>query len=112
VAQYDLLVKDACSGMNSLTGLFAVSLLYIYLLRGSSLRYSLALTAFVAPIAVLGNVLRVMLLVLLTDFFGDAVAQGFIHELAGVFLFAVDLLLVFGVDSVLARTLPASWRMR
>ena len=40
VAQYQLLVEDACSGMNSLIGLTAISLFYIYLLRGSSIRYA------------------------------------------------------------------------
>lgn len=110
VAQYSLLVKDACSGMNSLTGLFAISLLYIYLLRGSSFRYSVLLTLFVAPIAVVSNIVRVSVLVLITYYLGDAAAQGFTHEMAGIFLFAVALVLVFGVDSVLIRIAPKSWR--
>lgn len=110
VAQYSLLVKDACSGMNSLTGLFAISLLYIYLLRGSSFRYSVLLTLFVAPIAVISNIVRVSVLVLITYYLGDAAAQGFTHEMAGIFLFAVALVLVFGVDSVLIRVAPKSWR--
>jgi exosortase B len=110
VAQYQLLVEDACSGMNSLVGLTAISLFYIYLLRGSSVRYSVILTAFVIPIAVLGNILRVMTLILLTYFFGDEVAQGFLHGVAGLFLFAIDLLLVFGVDVLLMRFLPKMWR--
>ena len=110
VAQYQLLVEDACSGMNSLIGLVAISLFYIYLLRGSSVRYSLLLTAFVIPIAVVGNILRIMTLILLTYFYGDEVAQGFLHYTAGMFLFAIDLLLVFALDSLLARVLPKSWR--
>ena len=111
VAQYQLLVEDACSGMNSIIGLFAISLLYIYLLRGSSVRYSLLLTVFVLPIAVIGNILRIMVLILLTYFYGDAVAQGFAHQAAGIFLFAVDLLLVFAVDSLLFRVAPKSWKL-
>lgn len=110
VAQYQLLVEDACSGMNSLVGLVAISLFYIYLLRGSSLRYAALLTAFTIPIAVLGNIARIMVLILLTYFFGDEVAQGFLHVAAGLFLFAVDLLLVFALDSVLIRVVPRSWR--
>lgn len=106
VAQYQLLVEDACSGMNSLTGLIAISLFYIYLLRGSSVRYSTILTLFVVPIAVIGNILRVMTLILLTYFFGDQVAQGFAHEVAGIFLFAVALTLVFAVDALLFRLVP------
>jgi exosortase len=110
ISKYQLLMEDACSGMNSLVGLTAISLLYIYLLRGSSVRYSLLMTAFVIPIAIVGNILRVIVLILLTYFFGDEVAQGFLHYTAGFLLFALDLLLVFAVDSVLIRLVPRSWR--
>ena len=110
VSKYQLLMEDACSGMNSLVGLTAISLLYIYLLRGSSVRYSLLMTAFVIPIAILGNILRVMILILLTYFFGDEVAQGFLHYTAGFLLFALDLMLVFAVDSLLVRIVPRKWR--
>jgi exosortase len=110
VDKYQLLMEDACSGMNSLIGLTAISLLYIYLLRGSSARYALLMTAFVIPIAIVGNILRVIVLILLTYFAGDEVAQGFLHYTAGFMLFALDLLLVFALDSLLIRLVPASWR--
>src|SRR5690348_17482573 len=35
VAQYQLLVADACSGLGSLWGLIAIGLLYVYMMRGS-----------------------------------------------------------------------------
>jgi exosortase len=98
VAQYQLLVEDACSGMNSIVGIIAISLLYIYLTRGSSWRYSLLLTSLAVPIAIVANILRIMTLILLTYFFGDQVAQGFLHYTAGFFLFALSLLLVFSLD--------------
>jgi exosortase len=110
VAKYQLLMEDACSGMNSLVGLTAISLLYIYLLRGTSARYALLMTAFVIPIAIIGNILRVIVLILLTYFAGDEVAQGFLHYTAGFILFALDLLLVFALDNLLIRLVPASWR--
>lgn len=110
VAQYQLLMEDACSGMNSLIGLTAISLFYIYLLRGSSWRYSLLLTAFVIPIAILGNIIRVMILILLTYFYGDEVAQGFLHFTAGFFIFVIGLILVFLTDSLLIKLAPKSWR--
>lgn len=102
VAQYQLLVEDACSGMNSITGLVAISLFYIYLLRNASWRYSLLLVALVIPIAVIANIIRVATLVLLTYFFGDAVAQGFLHMAAGLLLFTSALLLVFLVDNLIS----------
>lgn len=105
VGHYQLLVEDACSGMNSITGLVAISLFYIYLLRGASWRYSLFLACLVIPIAVVANIIRVTVLVLLTYFFGDAVAQGFLHMAAGLLLFTSALLLVFLMDNVLSHLL-------
>jgi exosortase len=106
VAQYQLLVEDACSGLNSLIGLMAISLLYIYLMHGSSLAYALLLAALVIPIAIVANIIRIIILILLTYFFGDGVAQGFSHDLAGLFLFATALLLVFAVD----KAIHGAWK--
>jgi exosortase len=102
IGQYQLLVEDACSGMNSLTGLIAISLFYIYLLRGASWRYSLLLVSLVIPIAVIANIIRIIILVLLTYFFGDGVAQSFLHLSAGMFLFALALALVFLIDHLIS----------
>lgn len=101
VAQYQLLVEDACSGMNSLIGLIAISLLYIYLMRGSSWVYAVFLTAMVIPIAIVANILRIVILIVLTYAFGDDVAQGFSHFAAGLVLFATALLLVFAIDRLI-----------
>jgi exosortase len=98
VAQYQLLVEDACSGMNSLMGLTAIGLLYVYLTRRASAAYAALLTCLVIPIAVASNILRIVTLILITYFFGDQVGQSFIHMAAGLFLFATALLLVFAID--------------
>ena len=103
VAQYQLLVEDACSGLNSIFGLLAISLFYIYLMRGSSWRYSLLLGLLSVPIAILANIIRIVILILLTYFAGDEVAQGFLHMAAGIFVFATALVLIFAVDSLLSR---------
>ncbi|MET0269213.1 MAG: exosortase V [Sphingomonas sp.] len=101
IAQYQLLVEDACSGLNSIIGLTAITLLYIYLMHRASWRYALLLVAFILPIAVLVNVIRVTALVLLTYYYGDAVAQGFLHVTTGMVLFMLALTLVFGLDALL-----------
>ncbi|MBX3483734.1 exosortase V [Phenylobacterium sp.] len=105
VGPYQLLVEDACSGLNSLIGLIAITTFYIYLLRNAGWRYSLFLVCLIIPIAIFANVLRIIALILLTYFFGDAVGQGFLHVTAGLFLFAVSLLLMFAIDSVASRLL-------
>lgn len=103
VGPYQLLVEDACSGLNSLIGLIAITLFYIYLLRGAGWRYSLFLVCLIVPVAIIANVLRIITLILLTYFFGDAVGQGFLHVTAGLFLFALALGLMFAIDSVASK---------
>jgi exosortase len=105
VGPYQLLVEDACSGLNSLIGLIAVTLFYIYLLRNATWRYSLFLVCLIIPVAIVANVLRIVTLILLTYFFGDAVGQGFLHVTAGLFLFALSLILMFAIDNVASRFL-------
>ena len=48
-----------------------------------------------------------MILILLTYFFGDAVGQGFLHVTAGLFLFALSLILMFALDNIVSRFWPA-----
>lgn len=110
VAQYSLLVEDACSGMNSIIGLTAVTLLYIYLMHKASWRYCLLLLAFVLPVAIIANMVRVTVLVLLTYHFGDAVAQGFLHVTTGLVLFMFALGLIFLIDALLQRLLKKGQR--
>jgi exosortase len=103
VAQYQLLVEDACSGMNSLFGLVAISLFYIYLLHRADWKHSLLLFAAILPIAIFVNLIRVLTLILITYHFGDAVAQGFIHNFAGIVLFGLSLSLMVLVDFLIRR---------
>lgn len=109
VGAYQLLVEDACSGLNSLIGLIAITLFYIYLLRNASARYATFLVCLIVPIAIAANVLRIITLILLTYFFGDAVGQGFLHVTAGMVLFAISLTLMFAIDSTVSR-LIGRWR--
>lgn len=101
VAQYQLLVEDACAGLNSLISLSAIGLFYVYILRNTNWRYSLLLLCLLVPIAIAANCVRVAALVLLTFYYGDAVAQGYLHEFAGMVTFTSALLLLFLVDSLL-----------
>jgi exosortase len=99
VAQYQLLVEDACAGMNSIVGLSAITLFYIYILHSASWRYGTLLAALIIPLAVVVNIARVVVLILLTYYAGDEVAQGFLHTTTGIALFAVALLGMMGLDA-------------
>jgi exosortase len=101
VAQYQLLVEDACAGLNSLISLTAISLFYIYILHNASWRYALFLMLWIIPVALLANLVRVVILVLITYHWGNAAAQGFLHSTAGLVMFATALIGIFMVDGLM-----------
>ena len=103
IAQYQLLVEDACAGMNAILGLTSLGLFYAYLQHGASWRYCAALAVFIIPIALLANVVRIIILVLITWQFGNEAAQGYLHGTAGLVTFGTGLLLVFSLDSLLTK---------
>jgi exosortase B len=106
IGPYQLLVADACSGLNSMFSLSAMGLLYLYIMQYRSWVRNGILIASLLPIAFVANTVRVIILVLVTYHFGDEVGQGFIHEFAGVLLFVVSLLFLFALDSLLGWILP------
>lgn len=105
VGPYQLLVEDACAGLNSMFGLISVSLLYIYLAHRASWRHAALLLAALVPIAILANILRILGLILICYNFGDAAAQGFMHSTTGLILFVVGLVMVMLVDRFLVSPL-------
>ena len=100
IAQYDLLVAAACAGLNSIISLTAICLFYIYVRHRANWRYAGLLVLTIIPIAVFANFIRVILLILITYYFGDAAAQGFAHDFAGLVMFMISLLTIFALDGV------------
>ena len=101
VGPYQLLVAAACSGLNSILALTAISLFYVYIRHQADWRYALMLALLILPVAIFANFVRVLILILLTFHAGEAAAQGFLHNFAGLSLFAVALLTIFALDSLI-----------
>lgn len=115
VDQYEILVAAACAGLNSIISLSAIGLFYIYMRHNANWRYALLLMLAIVPVAVLANFVRVLLLILITYYMGDSYAQGFLHGFAGMVMFVVALLGIFGIDQLaspirarLARSQPGA----
>lgn len=100
IGQYDMLVAAACAGLNSMISLTALGLFYIYIRHSANWRYMLLLVACILPVAILANLIRVIILLLVTYHFGEAAGQGFIHEAAGLTMFMSALLGIFLIDSL------------
>src|SRR6185436_18346520 len=96
-----MLVADACSGLNSIFSLFALGLLYTHLTGPSSKVRTAVLLAAVLPIAIAANILRVTALVLITVHFGEEAAMGFMHGLAGLLVFIAALAMLVGLDRLI-----------
>ena len=110
IGPYELLVADACSGLHSLISMSAMGLLYVYLTGHESRVRNAILVAAVLPIGFLANVVRVIVLVLVTYHFGDEAGQGVIHDSAGVLLFIVGILILFLFDAALGTAAKARGR--
>jgi exosortase len=110
IGQYQLLVAAACAGLNSLITLSALTLFYVYLSHKLDWKYILLLVAAVIPIAIFANLVRVLILILLTFHVGESAAQGFLHNFAGMTTFAVSLLSIYLLDQLCQRAF--GWRDR
>ena len=103
IGQYQMLVADACSGLNSMFSLSALGLLYLYLVQRGSVLHNALVVASILPIAFAANIIRVLALILVTYHFGDAAGQGFLHGAAGMVLVMAALVLLLVFDGVLSR---------
>ena len=101
IGQYQLLVADACAGLHTLFTLEALGLLYLNVVRHASVLRNISLAILIVPISFTANVIRVMVLTLITYHLGDEAGQGFLHGFSGMVLFVSALLLIIGADSLL-----------
>lgn len=100
IGPYEMLVAAACAGLNSLISLTALGLFYTYMRHSANLRYMALLVVFILPIAAFANLVRVLILLLITYYAGEAAGQGFLHEIAGLTMFLVALLCIFALEGV------------
>lgn len=105
IGPYNLMVADACAGLNSIFALEAIGVFYLSIMEYKSKLRNGLIALLILPISFISNVIRVVVLVLVTYYFGDEVGQGFVHSFAGIFLFMVATLFTIGTDTVLGWVL-------
>ncbi len=110
-AGYTFSVAAPCSGMRSLVSLLALAALTALLLQGPRGKRLLLFLSGV-PLALAGNVLRIMGILLLARFWGPEVAEGFFHKFSGVVVFLIAiaglLLIGRGLGLTAGRAAPAA----
>lgn len=98
IDQYEVYVANACSGVNSLVGLLAIGLFYAYLRHRADWRHTALLALSAVPIAIMANLVRILLILLVFHYLGNAAAQGLLHELAGQVMFVIALASLIALD--------------
>jgi len=106
IGQYQLQVADACSGLHSMFSLSALGTLFMYIMDRKSKLHNGIMLAAILPIAFVANIIRVIILVLVTYHLGDEAGQGFLHGTAGMVLMIAALLFFFALDKLLETVLP------
>ncbi len=109
LAQTTLEVVDACSGLRSLTTMFALSAALAWFANYSTVK-KWFLFFMAAPIAIVANIIRLTGTAILASHYGGDVAQGFLHEFSGMVTFFIGLGFLAGLSVFLGRTSRAGAR--
>ena len=117
---HEIFMGAPCSGFRSLITMMSLGLVYIYFTcqpntvilspkgEGSQIKeksYVKAIILFISiiPLALLGNLVRVIALCLITFHFGEAAGQGFFHNFSGMVVFLIIILGLMGLEKLLSR---------
>jgi exosortase B len=100
VGHYQLLIADACAGLNSMVALSAIGVLYVHLARYRHWVSNVVLLLAVLPIAFVANIVRVTGLVLVTYGYGADAGER-LHDYAAYAEVAIVFLTFFLLDRLL-----------
>ena len=105
LANTQLFVAEACSGLRSLMALTTLAVVFAYFFRrGLAQRVVIVLSAL--PIAIFVNAFRVALTGILTHLWGQSFAEGWIHQTEGFVMFFLAFVLLLLEASILNRVWP------
>jgi len=96
---YTFAVEAPCSGMHYLAALLALGALTAYLLQGK-LFPRIALFIIVPVLAVIGNSLRIVVILSIARGWGTEAAEGFYHGFSGLVVFVVTFVLLLAVGRI------------
>jgi len=102
LAQTTLEVVDACSGLRSLTTMFALAAALAWFTDFVQWK-KWVLFFLAAPVAMFANIVRLTATAGLASIYGGKVAQGFLHDFSGIFTFVLGLSLLMLNNKFLLR---------
>lgn len=101
---HEIFMGAPCSGFRSLITMISLGLIYIYFNKGK-LSKNLILFISIFPLALAGNLARIIALCLITFYFGEAAGQGFFHNFSGMVVFLIIIFGLMGLEKLLGNKL-------
>jgi exosortase len=98
--EHTLFVADACSGLTSVVTMLPIACTLAYFLTRGFWRRAVVVGS-VVPLAMAGNVVRVIVTVKMVEVIGGEAAQGLLHESFGVATYAIGTLALVGIARML-----------
>ncbi len=104
---FNIDVAEPCSGLRSLFALMALTAAYSWYTQPTWMR-RIALFACAIPLAVLGNVVRILTICLCAAWTSSDFAMGFYHDYSGYVIFIVAIALMVACGEIISR-FAESW---
>ncbi len=99
---FSLDIADPCSGLRSIFALAALTAAYSYLNQKTT-RGKISLFLCAVPVAMLGNLARIISIAVVACLFGQKAATGFYHDYSGYVVFVVALMFVIGLGNFFSK---------
>jgi len=100
--EFSIDIAEPCSGLRSIFALMALTAGYAYFNQPTWLRRGI-LFALSVPLAVLGNVMRILTISLVGMYASQAFATGFYHDYSGYVVFLVAIALMVACGELISR---------
>lgn len=101
-------VADPCSGIRSLLAMTALTAVYAYWTQRSLVKQWLLFLSCI-PLAIIGNIARIVTVALVAEAFGDRLALGLYHDYSGYVVFSVAIGLMVGLGGLLNVDYRKAW---
>ncbi len=102
-------VAPECSGLRSLLAMTSLMAFYAWYSQTTLLK-KWALFLFCIPVAVIANICRIILVVIVAAFFGQDTAMGLWHDYSGYPIFLISILLMLALDRLFNLDYRATWK--
>ena len=93
-------VADPCSGLRSLLAMTALTAVYAYFTQRTLVRQWLLFMASI-PLAVVGNISRIVTVAVVAEAFGGKIALGLYHDYSGYILFTASITMMVLIGGLL-----------